>query len=1025
MLHGRRRWGMKSGRDAYKLLLRKIRLFKRLPHPTKRAILLALISITFLLFIYLWQHFIPVQTRFLSDHPLDAFSLRTDAKTESESALASKFVISRERYNNDIDLLRLHHHSDTSTGSKIVALVELRNVEKSVNLFLTAISQIVDSIIVLDDHSSDLTRTYLLAFNVQARRRHKFTFRYPHIEIILNKTRGKWVREELFDRQTLLTVGRSVGGTHFILLDYDEYISSNCVKSGFLRREILALRPGESLYLPWVELWNSQNIHAVLPNDPNMNFLTRRQVVIFADDKTSQFTQQNSVAKVVSSDNLDRDASIHVLRCPRSLCAQPPRYDGHAMTVGWGNVKPLMQCRIIETRFLNLNNALLKSAWYEALGRAMGAKDGLTTGKMVNILETKFNAASDILKTHIARLDNLLKLAPVSSPWISDFDNRLFEAYRQVEMWRAKEILEWYNNLGERWFDGLNVLSMLDMTELKAVVEKSTDDEAKIYHVPQKKLGSLILAINSPRATLLTGLLTDIGIPQVDLHQAREVFHSNLGSDSAQFTLEEWVWLVEDLVRDSFRNNHRHTVFIHTDASEASLISALLDTVRSALSSLRVIVVFGDQIGSSIKSQLFYKALEYATEAGSHLRVLNVPLESFGSAATIHWLQQRLSILIQDTSLKVSGNRSVSFAESVHRQLGSEDIALAPVARLIFSLNVGRCGSRYMAFIFRTAEEPILAVHEGHCPNGECTKGGGMRMQDVSLMSSYDMRKRVKLPLIRSGVAHALSSESHGRRYLASMSWVKCSVMVKGPATNSVGNVASWVSRGVIEGGSGGCVIHKIRDAVYAETNPNFKAWFYDVVLDNMPGSGYSIVVLVVRKYVAAVLKSLFETGFFSTRDGYTWMETAAGVNSRLQAGFLRDDSHLDAVYKLLSYIVNAEAVFRQVTQHYRTTLSKTRGYQAIQFLPVRAEKVYGFNGSEHLLQELQLRSSEETSSVAAGIHDKYGGGGRKRIGHISLEDCARHVQKFIELCGGVNSTVGKLLQGWDEHNGFDYVNRS
>ncbi len=139
------------------------------------------------------------------------------------------------------------------------------------------------------------------------------------IEVVLNKT-GPWVREELRDRDLLLQTGRAIGGTHFVLLDYDEYFSANCVTNGLLRERISALQPGQSLFVPWVEMWKSANLHRVLPTDREMNFLVRRQTVIFADDRKVQYSRSSTNARTLGGGS----ATIHALRCPRQICPRPP-----------------------------------------------------------------------------------------------------------------------------------------------------------------------------------------------------------------------------------------------------------------------------------------------------------------------------------------------------------------------------------------------------------------------------------------------------------------------------------------------------------------------------------------------------------------------------------------------------------------------------------------------------------------------------------------------------------------------------
>ena len=131
----------------------------------------------------------------------------------------------------------------TAKKKKIIALLACRNEEAILEQCIRGLSLVADSIIYLDDASTDNS----VSFVQKLRRKY-------NIEKII--TKKIWLRTEAADKNSLLREGRKHGGTHFIILDADELVSSNCIKNNYLRKQILALRPSDCLRLFWISLWN-------------------------------------------------------------------------------------------------------------------------------------------------------------------------------------------------------------------------------------------------------------------------------------------------------------------------------------------------------------------------------------------------------------------------------------------------------------------------------------------------------------------------------------------------------------------------------------------------------------------------------------------------------------------------------------------------------------------------------------------------------------------------------------------------
>lgn len=988
-------------RIIHKRILRLTRCFRRPPlarQLSATALLLFFITVLHLSWAYLFaKPNLSTPPTIASAHRIDLF----DSNQQLEKTLARSHVCRTSPLSNNLHELRLcGQFPPSSTNKKIVALVEIRNVALTITAFLNALSKTVDSVILIDDHSTDSSRANILVYNHNLANSPSLNRSSPLVEALLNKT-GPWQREELADRESLLLAGRRAKATHFVLLDYDEYFSSNCVRSGLLRRSILRLVPGQSLFLPWVELWKNPSLHRVVPRDPSMNFLRRRQVVIFADDNIAHYNIHNSQSRML------RNGSIHTLRCPRSICGKPPPYLGPGwMRRPWRHTTILPSCAVVEMRFLSLPNVLLKSAWYEALGRVMGARDGVTAGKMVDLVfPPQDGHLPDADPT--GQKDGFFALSSTPREWVDGLDEEIINKHRVVELWRARELLQWVDEHGLRFFSDLRLVPSIDLPRLQTVIDEvRLRDNVLLRHIPRQLKGTFIVAFENPSIPMLSAALRKFNILQIDFPAHLRDFSRLLNVSNPSVRVERWKAAVAGAVHDAVLKSTGNISFISADCTQTEHASAILDLVRDELSQLDVILIFGSA-HSSTASALLSTAAAMSLELGSHVTCLDIPLPRLGSFHTLFWLRDRLGLgrLANTSSTNSQADSALlAHAEAMHQEFATSNLVLAPTARLIFSLNVGRCGSKYLADVLGTANEPIEAVHEPRCPDGACSGGGALRMQDRRLKESYEARKAVKLPMIRAGVVRAVGSVQVER------DTVECTTKRRVHGDED----------GVLEIGSqDGCnVIIVARDVVYAETNPNFKGWFYDVVLEELPSRGYAISVLVVRKHIAAVVKSLFETGYFSTRDGYTWMETAAGVNSRVHEAWLKDDGKLDAVDRIMSYVVNAEAVFEEVQSKYDETRTDGR----VRFVDVRAEDMFGVDGTHKVFWELRLRPSRRTEVLARQRLDKYGEGERKqRVGHLRLEESEKRARRFVERSGGPERRVGRLLKGWVRKDGFRY----
>ncbi|KAA8492181.1 hypothetical protein FVE85_3619 [Porphyridium purpureum] len=334
---------------------------------------------------------------------------------------------------------------------------------------------------------------------------------------------------------------------------------------------------------------------------------------------------------------------------------------------------------------------------------------------------------------------------------------------------------------------------------------------------------------------------------------------------------------------------------------------------------------------------------------------------------------------VPSTEWRADQERGVLQSRNAKRQVPS----YPHLARLIFSLNVGRSGSKYLSGLLGSVQNPVLSEHEVACPNRLCTSGGALGMQTKLLNESFGERSRIKLPLIRAGLLALVGRAAKLESCLSSNEVVEISYC----------ELSHCQKR---------CYL---RDAVYSETNPNFKSWFYDVVFEHFArsGLGYQVQVITLRKYIPAVVKSLYETGFFTQRRGYTWMETANSVNALLAP--IAPEERLGPVEKIISYVLNAELVFSHLQQTY------VAPQFAVEFMEYRSEYIYSVPGALELLEVLRLQRGAHTLQLAGKIVDKYVASAedvKKVYKPISLYEVEQSVFDYFSKCAQLNISIAQ-----------------
>ena len=280
--------------------------------------------------------------------------------------------------------------------SKIIGLVTVRNEEQIIAQCLKALARFTDAIVVLDDASDDSTVAIIKSLRGEC-----------NVAKII--TKDTWHRDEPGDRNLLLTMGRKLNGTHFIVLDADEMFTANLQHNNLLRNQVLALNPGDSICLAWICLWRSVLNYRY----DNSVWSNNYKPFIFADDAQS----------VYCSD------FIHTGRTPAGLKGQQHIIRGY----NYG---------VLHFQFVNWSNLLIKQAWYRCLERIRQPNKPCTD---INQLYAPSKDETDLG----------LREAPFK--WFCDYEFFDASVFALPDQWRRQQILAWFGQYGQDYFRELDI----------------------------------------------------------------------------------------------------------------------------------------------------------------------------------------------------------------------------------------------------------------------------------------------------------------------------------------------------------------------------------------------------------------------------------------------------------------------------------------------------------------------------------------------------------------------------------------
>lgn len=281
-------------------------------------------------------------------------------------------------------------------GFKFVGLVPVRNEQNIIAQCLKALSKYTDAIVVLDDFSSDKTVAIIESLAEEC-----------HIERIIKK--NAWHRNEPGDKNKLLQAGREIGGTHFIVIDADEMLTSNFLKNNMLRTIVSQLQPGDTLALCWIQLWRSINYYRFDNSVWTWNYKT----IVFADMPGALYYS----------------GFIHTAPIPHGLRGKKIQLKGY-------------KYGLLHFQFVNWRNLLIKQAWYRCLER----------------IRYMYKSSQEINAVYASSKDEQnIHRETSNSDWFSGYDFFDSSVFDRPELWRELQIIEWFEKYGKNHFRDLDI----------------------------------------------------------------------------------------------------------------------------------------------------------------------------------------------------------------------------------------------------------------------------------------------------------------------------------------------------------------------------------------------------------------------------------------------------------------------------------------------------------------------------------------------------------------------------------------
>jgi hypothetical protein len=280
-----------------------------------------------------------------------------------------------------------------------------------------------------------------------------------------------------------------------------------------------------------------------------------------------------------------------------------------------------------------------------------------------------------------------------------------------------------------------------------------------------------------------------------------------------------------------------------------------------------------------------------------------------------------------------------------HRNDATQDPNAQKKSRLFFSINSGRVGTGYLAALLNTAKG-VTGVHEP-----EPTMAGTyVKLINIAPLNVSFAERRIKADAIRT----VLESLPRGQ--------------------------------------------------IYAESNSNFIRTFYDVILEEFTNA--EIDVIIIRRYLPEVLKSLLELGHFGGNPATAnWIPELTSPTRAFTS--CKAPGEMDAYDYLITYLLDTEARANRFQKQFKDFPS------IYSIAEVRQEELTTMEGVQLFFKKLRLESTSETETFIesqkvinrrAYVKNKYNV-------KTSVEQCLERIESYLEVCKSRDIPVPELPQ--------------
>ena len=293
---------------------------------------------------------------------------------------------------------------------KLITLITFRNEEHFLRTPISSVLELADEIVCINDKSSDNSK-------IAAEQMGAIVY-----DNTLSNELGSTENEI---RNSLLNLGRDHKGTHFIILDADEAISSNFRNNAHLIND---LKPGQSMELQWLAMWKS---FTRFKNDKSV-WSNSYKDFIYCDSKELNF--QSTVFKNKEFKKYDVAWPTHP---PRTPAIKKIR---HTIKTG----------AVLHFQFSNWEAFQIKQCWYRCseLIQSDGTNIDETNNKYRITLE-KPGIVTDIL--------NQFRTKQLPKDLYEDIEFPNSKNIYSQSLWRLEQIKDWFETFGKEYFKELNI----------------------------------------------------------------------------------------------------------------------------------------------------------------------------------------------------------------------------------------------------------------------------------------------------------------------------------------------------------------------------------------------------------------------------------------------------------------------------------------------------------------------------------------------------------------------------------------